>query len=204
VYADVSEKHAVSIFRVEHCNVGNRWGYIGKHQGRLSFTSRGQWKTWRPAWGVGSVSNPKHHSMKNRHLGNLDTCNREYEEYYLLGYYVVYSVESQPTLRRNMSPPSSGSNKPSKMPAWKQVASQLGLFDLEDGDNMFLRNVSWLPTDYTAWEPQMLQERVCFITKNDIQQTTAYNERNFIKFVFLIAAWRLESCGMWHHIGCRC
>jgi hypothetical protein len=26
----------------------------------------------------------------------------------------------------------------------------LGLFDLENGDNMFLRNVGWLPTDYAA------------------------------------------------------
>jgi hypothetical protein len=41
-----------------------------------------------------------------------------YEEYYLLWYNAVYSVESQPTFRRNISPPSSGSkNKQSKKPA---------------------------------------------------------------------------------------
>jgi hypothetical protein len=32
------------------------------------------------------------------------------EEYYLLGYNAVYSVESRPTFRRNISLPSSGSN----------------------------------------------------------------------------------------------
>jgi hypothetical protein len=38
-----------------------------------------------------------------------------FEEFCLLGYNPVYSVESQPTFRRNMSPPSSGSKyKPSK------------------------------------------------------------------------------------------
>jgi hypothetical protein len=36
----------------------------------------------------------------------------------LLGYNAVQSIESQPTFRRNMSPPSSGSEKePSKKPA---------------------------------------------------------------------------------------
>jgi hypothetical protein len=33
--------------------------------------------------------------------------------------------KSQPTFRRNISPPSSGSNKTSKMSAWKQVASRV-------------------------------------------------------------------------------
>jgi hypothetical protein len=37
------------------------------------------------------------------------------EELYLLRYNAVQSIESQPTFRRNISPPSSGSkNKPSK------------------------------------------------------------------------------------------
>jgi hypothetical protein len=41
--------------------------------------------------------------------------NKNLEESYLLGYNAMYRTESQPTFRRNMSPPSSGSkNKPSK------------------------------------------------------------------------------------------
>jgi hypothetical protein len=47
------------------------------------------------------------------------------EEFYLLGYNAVRSVESQPTFRRNMLPPSSWSKyKPSKKLAWKQMASR--------------------------------------------------------------------------------
>jgi hypothetical protein len=40
-----------------------------------------------------------------------------YEKYYLLGYITVYSVESQQTFRRNISPPFLESNKPSNIPA---------------------------------------------------------------------------------------
>jgi hypothetical protein len=43
------------------------------------------------------------------------------QEFYIPGYKTVNSVESQPTFRRNMSPPSSGSkSKSSKKPGWKQ------------------------------------------------------------------------------------
>jgi hypothetical protein len=52
-------------------------------------------------------------------------------------------------------------NKFSNKPAWKQVASSFhaGLllnlfFDPEDGGNMFLRNVGWPSTDYTALRPE--------------------------------------------------
>jgi hypothetical protein len=48
-----------------------------------------------------------------------------YEEYYILGCNPMQPVESQPTFRRNISPPSSGStNKLSKKPACKLVARQ--------------------------------------------------------------------------------
>jgi hypothetical protein len=40
-----------------------------------------------------------------------------YEAFYLLGYNAVYSDENNPKFRRRMSPPSSGSNKPSNKPA---------------------------------------------------------------------------------------
>jgi hypothetical protein len=57
---------------------------------------------------------------------------------------------SHPIFRRNISPPFSGSNKPSKIPAWKQMVSRLGLCDPEDGDDTFLWNVGWFSVDYTA------------------------------------------------------
>jgi hypothetical protein len=44
-----------------------------------------------------------------------------YEEFCLLGYNGVQSVESHPTFRRNIPPPSSGSkNKPSKKAVWSR------------------------------------------------------------------------------------
>jgi hypothetical protein len=50
----------------------------------------------------------------------------------------------------------------------KQVASRSAwlFFDPEDEGDMFLRNVSWLSTDYTAllprplWEPQILKSKL--------------------------------------------
>jgi hypothetical protein len=49
-----------------------------------------------------------------------------YEEYYLLGYNAVYSFQSQPMFRRNMSPSSSGSkNNPSKKAGGKLAAFTL-------------------------------------------------------------------------------
>jgi hypothetical protein len=50
-----------------------------------------------------------------------------YEEYCLLEYNAMWSVTSQPTFWRNISPPSSWWNKPSNLPLWKQVANYLGM-----------------------------------------------------------------------------
>jgi hypothetical protein len=75
-----------------------------------------------------------------------------YESYYLLGYNAVSSVESKPKFRRNISPPPSGSTL---LATCFQAGFLLGLFfDPEDGDDMFLRNVSWPSTDYTALYPR--------------------------------------------------
>jgi hypothetical protein len=69
-----------------------------------------------------------------------------YEVCYFLGYNAVQSVERQPMFRRKISPPSSGSKKPSKKPAlfatYFHAGFLLGLFfDPEDGGDMFLRSV---------------------------------------------------------------
>jgi hypothetical protein len=59
----------------------------------------------------------------------------------------MYSIESQPTFRRNESSPAEGSkNVPSKKLALKQVEIRAGLLlrlfsDPEAGDDIFLRNV---------------------------------------------------------------
>jgi hypothetical protein len=46
---------------------------------------------------------------------------------------VVHSVESQPTFRMNISPPSSGQNKPRKIQAWTQAArSAIGWAEISD------------------------------------------------------------------------
>jgi hypothetical protein len=45
--------------------------------------------------------------------GYVGSHSGGFEEFYLLGYNAVYSVERQPTIRRNISPSSSGlKNKP--------------------------------------------------------------------------------------------
>jgi hypothetical protein len=78
-----------------------------------------------------------------------------YEEFYLLGYIAVKFVESLPSFRRSVSPPSSGSYKLRKKPAWKLVASRAGLFyDSEDGGDMFLRNIGWLSSGYMVFYPR--------------------------------------------------
>jgi hypothetical protein len=52
-------------------------------------------------------------------------CTSDQEELRLPGYIVVLSAESQPTFRRNM---------------WLANCFHAGFFDIEDGNDMFLRN----------------------------------------------------------------
>jgi hypothetical protein len=74
-----------------------------------------------------------------------------YEEYYILGYSAVQSVESQRMFRRNTSPPISGSkNRPSK-----KSGGKLGLFcDPEVVGDMFARNFGWLWVNYMVVYPR--------------------------------------------------
>jgi hypothetical protein len=61
------------------------------------------------------------------------------EEFCLLEHNAVYSAESQPTFRKNMSPSSSGSkSKLRKKPAWMQVASSA--WHTENGGGILPRN----------------------------------------------------------------
>jgi hypothetical protein len=80
----------------------------------------------------------------------LTFSQRDYGDFCLLGYNIVYSVENQPEVRRNISPLSSGlKNKPKK--DLQEAGSAcyllhagllLGLsFDPKDGGNMLLRNL---------------------------------------------------------------
>jgi hypothetical protein len=57
-----------------------------------------------------------------------------------------WQAESAFIFRRKTSPPSSRSDKPSK----KTPQKVAGRLYPEDGSNVFLRNVGWLSTDYTA------------------------------------------------------
>jgi hypothetical protein len=68
------------------------------------------------------------------------------EEFFLLGYNAVWSVESQPTFRNNMSPPFQGRGI-------SQARNQNFLLP-EGGGELFLQNIGWLSTDYTALYPR--------------------------------------------------
>jgi hypothetical protein len=52
-------------------------------------------------------------------------------------------VESQLMFRRNISPPSSGSNKPSKITTCFHTGILLALFNAADEGEMFLQNVTF-------------------------------------------------------------
>jgi hypothetical protein len=79
--------------------------------------------------------------MINTAFGIWSSHSGRYEQYYLLGYNAGYSVESQPTFRTNISPPSSGSNKKRKIPARKHVTTFLS-------HAFALWSFGWLSTDW--------------------------------------------------------
>jgi hypothetical protein len=75
---------------------------------------------------------------------------------YLLGYNAVKSFESQPTFRRNVLPPASGSKNKSSKLCLHFFHSDFILdlfFDHEDGSDMFFINIDRLSADYAALYP---------------------------------------------------
>jgi hypothetical protein len=67
--------------------------------------------------------------------------------------------------RANLSSPSSGSNNPSKISTWKQVASWYHPRSIWPGIwrmYMFLRNVGWLSTDHAALYPRRQYSSMCY------------------------------------------
>jgi hypothetical protein len=77
------------------------------------------------------------------------------EEYDPLGCNAIYFRRSLPTFRRDVSSPSSGSeSKPRKKPTINRVSILLDLlFDPEDGDDTFLRNVGGCLLKYAMLQP---------------------------------------------------
>jgi hypothetical protein len=73
---------------------------------------------------------------------------------------VLQSITSQPTLRRNLLLPSSGPNKPSKIPAWKQV--ETGKSQARES-GPFHSNL-YLPDRITGFSPEKISEDSVFMT----------------------------------------
>jgi hypothetical protein len=93
-----------------------------------------------------------------------------YEDFHLLVYNIVESVNSQPTFRKNMPPPSYSARY------LLHAGFLLDLsVDTEDGGDMFLWNVGWFLTDCTKLYPRILQG------------TLLFDERQMLMFFFLFA-----------------
>jgi hypothetical protein len=54
---------------------------------------------------------------------------------------------------RDITPCSPLKSQPTRLATYFHAGIFLGLFDPDDGGDMFLRNVAWLSTDYTALYP---------------------------------------------------
>jgi hypothetical protein len=74
------------------------------------------------------------------------------EKFYFLGYNAVQTAESQPTFQKNKSPISSWLELAKQETSIKQTESNAG--NPEYGEDIFLRNVRSLSTDYTALHPR--------------------------------------------------
>jgi hypothetical protein len=109
--------------------------------------------------------------ISNQILGWIWGSHRGgYEDFNLLGYNAEWSVEIQQTFRRNIShPPSESKNKPSKKPAWKQVARWLCLppaFTLVSSlawfSNLKMEAIlSYDPTRHCIPEDRTLHNNLC-------------------------------------------
>jgi hypothetical protein len=118
-------------------------------------------------------------------------------------YNAVWSTESQRTLRRNMSPASSGSrNEPSNKPAKNRLCFlllhaglSLGLFlNLNDGGNKFLRNVGWLSTTTRRYisEVRALHNHRCENLKSYID-SFALGKNQWRALVNMVMKLRIEE-----------
>jgi hypothetical protein len=96
--------------------------------------------------------------FKKVNIAASDTSCVGFEVLTAVGYNAVQSVESQPTVRRNISLPSSGSkNKLTRNQSESRWLADLRLFyDLKNGAEMFIRNVCWFSTECTALYPRRL------------------------------------------------
>jgi hypothetical protein len=72
----------------------------------------------------------------------MTETNLEHEEHYLLEYNAKWSVESQPTFRRNIAT------------TCFHADILLGLLDPDDKDDTLLRNVASLSTNYFRYVPE--------------------------------------------------
>jgi hypothetical protein len=121
-----------------------------------------------------------------------------YEELCLQGYNVIYSGESQLTFRRNMSPPSSGSEKQESnmsLPASCCSLAWLLLYP-EDGD-----------TCYSETSVDFHWIICCYITEGGTLEEMPWSAERLLasaplsEWVWIKTSRVLTSCREWVHVG---